>query len=516
MLKALVLCFMLYAMIPLFAQVPHYSFTEIGSIESPMGYMDYIYECETDSSAHFYNRIIEDGVCTFYHYSLNSQFEFSPVTAIFSYSVTSQWSSNFRIIRLSNSNTVHAVLQDESSHDKYVLRLENFNQLTGTIDIQAFGDNISYSVSPNESTIVVWDINRDAASILDWYREFYIYDFDTGQVNYLTRRNRYTEMYKFNAHLYLKGVGVDTTYVDTGLTIFDEDMTIVTEHTQDSPDIDWNAASIGLHHRFDLANGTLYSQKVGDLYDPCDPISIVFATSDELVISTLDYWCLFNSPCKVSDTEFVAFYKEPEHWSTINLARYIYNGADWSYSQSSESLPFISDYILCIDDYLITLVDTQDLGNCFYVLDRNMNHVHTYDSGSLNIFNSALMFMFNNHIAVSQGMAMKLFDFEVTSPISETDLVPNKSITVTNYPNPFNPETTILYNIPESGEVEISIYNLKGQLINTLISEFQAKGEHSIVWNGTDNENNTVATGVYLSVVKTENEQRSNKMLLMK
>ena len=55
-----------------------------------------------------------------------------------------------------------------------------------------------------------------------------------------------------------------------------------------------------------------------------------------------------------------------------------------------------------------------------------------------------------------------------------------------NYPNPFNPSTTISFALPKAGEVSLSIYNLRGQLVQVLVSGPFAAGQHKVVWNGND------------------------------
>ena len=85
-----------------------------------------------------------------------------------------------------------------------------------------------------------------------------------------------------------------------------------------------------------------------------------------------------------------------------------------------------------------------------------------------------------------------------------------------NYPNPFNPSTTIEYSLPESGEVEVSIYNIKGQKVKQLVRECQEPGTHTILWDGKDTENKSVGSGVYFYIVKTERESLINKMIMLK
>jgi len=104
-----------------------------------------------------------------------------------------------------------------------------------------------------------------------------------------------------------------------------------------------------------------------------------------------------------------------------------------------------------------------------------------------------------------------------------TDLVsvPTDFALLQNYPNPFNPETTINYQLPEAADVVISIYNVRGQLIRTLVNSKMNAGYHSVVWNGSNNYGNEVAGGMYIFNIRATSENNesfnvSRKMLFMK
>lgn len=90
------------------------------------------------------------------------------------------------------------------------------------------------------------------------------------------------------------------------------------------------------------------------------------------------------------------------------------------------------------------------------------------------------------------------------------------NILKSNYPNPFNPSTTIRYDVPVAGKMNLSVYNVKGQLVKTLINSQVAKGENSIVWNGKDNSGRTAASGVYFYRVSLNGKSETRKMLLVK
>jgi len=87
---------------------------------------------------------------------------------------------------------------------------------------------------------------------------------------------------------------------------------------------------------------------------------------------------------------------------------------------------------------------------------------------------------------------------------------------LSNYPNPFNPSTTIAYQLPKSGKVRLDIYNLKGQHVVTLVDEAKVAGSHTVIWNGADSSGSSVASGIYLYRLSFDGMNQTNKMLLMK
>jgi hypothetical protein len=86
-----------------------------------------------------------------------------------------------------------------------------------------------------------------------------------------------------------------------------------------------------------------------------------------------------------------------------------------------------------------------------------------------------------------------------------------------NYPNPFNPETTIAFSIADNSKhVQLEIFNIKGQKVKTLVNKIMEVGEYNVVWNGKDYSGRKVASGVYFYKFDTKKYHRINKMLLIK
>jgi hypothetical protein len=90
-------------------------------------------------------------------------------------------------------------------------------------------------------------------------------------------------------------------------------------------------------------------------------------------------------------------------------------------------------------------------------------------------------------------------------------------LSLSNYPNPFNPSTTIKYTLASTGAVTIEVYNVRGAHIETLIDdETRAAGAYNIEWSGRDNNGAAVATGVYFARITNGDAMRTRKMILVK
>ena len=99
---------------------------------------------------------------------------------------------------------------------------------------------------------------------------------------------------------------------------------------------------------------------------------------------------------------------------------------------------------------------------------------------------------------------------------SKVELTPESFTLYQNYPNPFNPSTIIKYNLNDNSYVNVSIYNVAGELVKTLFNGPQNKGKNSLIWNAKNNKNESVAGGLYIFSVTTENNIYSKKMMLLK
>lgn len=99
--------------------------------------------------------------------------------------------------------------------------------------------------------------------------------------------------------------------------------------------------------------------------------------------------------------------------------------------------------------------------------------------------------------------------------VNETNI--NTPLGLTNYPNPFNPTTTISFSLQKAENAVLEIYNIKGQKVKTLLSKKMTTGNHSVTWNGTDDSGNPVSSGVYFARFCSKGRSPSSqKMILLK
>ena len=109
------------------------------------------------------------------------------------------------------------------------------------------------------------------------------------------------------------------------------------------------------------------------------------------------------------------------------------------------------------------------------------------------------------------------FTFDATDVLSVEDVtMPIEFALYQNYPNPFNPKTTIKYDLPNTGQVEIVIYDMMGRQIKQLISGHQDAGRKSVVWDSTNDYGKPVSAGVYLYKIQAGNFVQAKKMVLLK
>ncbi len=108
--------------------------------------------------------------------------------------------------------------------------------------------------------------------------------------------------------------------------------------------------------------------------------------------------------------------------------------------------------------------------------------------------------------------------FTVEGPLDAGDngAIPEVYYLKQNYPNPFNPTTTINYSLARKANVNLAVYNILGQKVNTLVNGEMDAGEYSVKWEGNDTNGDAVASGIYFYKMVSDDFVKTHKMVLMR
>jgi hypothetical protein len=130
------------------------------------------------------------------------------------------------------------------------------------------------------------------------------------------------------------------------------------------------------------------------------------------------------------------------------------------------------------------------------------------DDGLINV---SEVIIFDRVLSAEEVEALGGYGHVFTSVEKTDDFVPETYSLNQNYPNPFNPTTIISYSIPEQAVVSLKVYNILGQLVNTLVNEQQSAGNYKFQFNASQ-----FSSGIYFYTISTGNFTKTQKMILMK
>ena len=98
----------------------------------------------------------------------------------------------------------------------------------------------------------------------------------------------------------------------------------------------------------------------------------------------------------------------------------------------------------------------------------------------------------------------------------DLNFMPQETSLEKNYPNPFNPSTTIPFNITQAGNVALNVYDMSGSLVKTLTSDYKEAGSYKVIWNGLNNDGQQVASGQYILKMSAPNYTNTLQMTFIK
>jgi len=195
---------------------------------------------------------------------------------------------------------------------------------------------------------------------------------------------------------------------------------------------------------------------------------------------------------------------EPFTGNTIDIMYYdipelINNG--WSYYWDNDAL---CPYLLKDDGTkIITYENRQSIGlKCQYALEKEL--------GGMMIW--ALSY---DKTESGQELIDSIEENYLSNFLKKESIIP-ENILLSSYPNPFNPVTTIKYDLYEDSFVKITIYDVLGNEINHLVNQKVSSGTKTIKWDATNNEGDKIPSGVYIYMIETETHKKTKKMMLLK
>jgi len=119
-------------------------------------------------------------------------------------------------------------------------------------------------------------------------------------------------------------------------------------------------------------------------------------------------------------------------------------------------------------------------------------------------------------VALDESQAAELYNQSLNAVESQSASKPAYFALGQNYPNPFNPQTQISYQLSEAANVNISVYNISGQLVTTLVNAVKSPGSYSVSWNAMDHNGLPVAGGIYIARMISSNYSASRKLTLIR
>ncbi len=148
--------------------------------------------------------------------------------------------------------------------------------------------------------------------------------------------------------------------------------------------------------------------------------------------------------------------------------------------------------------------------------DTGDNFGSSLSIDSTNVIIAAFL---DDNVAINAGSA-SIYDMSAIIELTDATYytINSNPISTIAFPNPFNPTTTISFSLQNNSNVELSIYNIKGQKVKQLVSDIRQlpEGQHSVVWDGTDENNQPVSSGIYFYKLKAGEKEIIRKMLLLK
>ena len=235
-----------------------------------------------------------------------------------------------------------------------------------------------------------------------------------------------------------------------------------------------------------LQNGTAYWIKLNDFVDEFQYPSPSGNSGRQIVRNVNPDIIKTNSCMFVNGT--ISFQDiEPYYESKVNI--FTENGL------------IVGEMEILDKGYLLT--------GAVYGDDKTTEEIDGAIDGERLFFKLGNVVLSSTNITFSGDMNLRKVDLHYSE-------IPSEFTLIGNYPNPFNPSTTIRYGLPQEGKVEITISDLLGKEVKSFLISHKTPGYHSVVWNGKDNQDRRVSAGIYLYRIQMGGFVQTKKMVLLR
>lgn len=202
--------------------------------------------------------------------------------------------------------------------------------------------------------------------------------------------------------------------------------------------------------------------------------------------------------------------------------------------QYAEDIPGLS---VLIDEYRVKCrIETGDFQSAINMVEGRISNPRSAVDSLLAVLDLEMVLLLQNSDETKQAVStkysqykypsMKAFKtkhhehleqlYELAGKAEAEIIIPPKPMISRNYPNPFNPSTTIAFSLPTAGKANLNIYNVKGQKVRDLGNPELTRGHHTVVWDGRDNRGQSVSSGVYFVRLSTAQGNSVRKILMLK
>ncbi|MEA2095598.1 MAG: right-handed parallel beta-helix repeat-containing protein [Candidatus Cloacimonadota bacterium] len=279
--------------------------------------------------------------------------------------------------------------------------------------------------------------------------------------------------------------------------------------TNGNATINWFENNIEENPLFiDPENGDFHLQSGSPCINAGTPSGWIVPYLNQPIDEILEYTC-------VEDNYDIGYYE----YQAFMLDQNEIDFGDISFNTTSQSIQ-VTIANVGYDDVLITSIEATE----YFLIKQNIEDVYSNQIGPIKLVtNSEVTFWIACHPLEDGSLEGEIsIHTDAIPSLATIDVYANVSIIdilrlFPNYPNPFNTETTFKFLIPDDSSVSLTIFNIKGQKVKTLINSDCDRGFNTIVWHGLDDNGKRVSTGVYFYKLNVNGKAvKSKKMLLLK